>query len=214
MKSFPLKRFFCLVSASLLGVATFSLILLVPILFHASYRFYHYYVQRPWIQISAQSLGYARDIYQVIRWAHGSPLSLSSAEADHIHDVTSLFHAVQMTAIFAWIAFLLFLLILIITKHRPLIVKWVFRSSLIALIVLLAVGSALLLDFSSLFNGFHMLFFPQGNRTFDSSSLLITLFPSDFFMTAAKSSLSVSICLSFALLALSLLPRYRHKRMA
>jgi uncharacterized membrane protein len=35
--------------------------------------------------------------------------------------------------------------------------------------------------FNTIFTTFHFIFFPQGNWLFDGSSLLITLFPTQFF---------------------------------
>ncbi|MAG38588.1 hypothetical protein CMO90_00705 [Candidatus Woesearchaeota archaeon] len=53
------------------------------------------------------------------------------------------------------------------------------------------------LNFSITFDGFHKLFFPQGNYLFSSESLLITLFPEkffkDFFIRVLFGSLILSI---------------------
>jgi len=47
-------------------------------------------------------------------------------------------------------------------------------------------------NFSSVFTGFHTLFFEQGTWTFPASSLLVTLFPEQFWIDAASRILFIS----------------------
>jgi len=59
---------------------------------------------------------------------------------------------------------------------RTLLYSSIASAAFLIIIFLMSVFS-----FEFLFTGFHLLFFPQGNWTFASSSILITLFPEQFF---------------------------------
>ncbi len=75
---------------------------------------------------------------------------------------------------------------------------------MIALLAALALWAAV--DFMGFFGAFHGLFFPQGNWTFPVDSLLITMYPTHFWMgmgavwaavTALLSILSVGFGIHF-----------------
>jgi integral membrane protein (TIGR01906 family) len=55
-------------------------------------------------------------------------------------------------------------------------------GSLAAIIFLSIIFVIAVFGFDGFFIGFHEIFFPQGNWTFDNTSLLITLFPQSFFI--------------------------------
>ena len=63
--------------------------------------------------------------------------------------------------------------------------KSLLYSSIAAIAVLLVVFLMSVFSFDFLFIGFHHIFFPQGNWMFNPDSLLITLFPQQFFFDIA-----------------------------
>jgi len=81
----------------------------------------------------------------------------------------------------------------------------------IALVALLALSS--LVDFSSFWVSFHHVLFPQGNWEFPADSVLITLFPEEFFESFSLSViLAAGSYAALCVLAGLLLPR-EHKKL-
>ncbi|MFP4567697.1 MAG: DUF1461 domain-containing protein [Candidatus Woesearchaeota archaeon] len=76
-------------------------------------------------------------------------------------------------------------------------------ASIIALGLFLFLLFVILIDFGSVFNVFHVVFFPQGNWIFPMDSLLITLFPASFFMSFAKNIFIISFAVSSLILFFS-----------
>jgi len=75
---------------------------------------------------------------------------------------------------------------------------FVISSSMV--LVIFIVLYILSMNFTSLFDNFHLIFFPQGNFMFDPNSLLITLFPFNFFYQYFIRLVICSIVLSFIFL--------------
>lgn len=63
--------------------------------------------------------------------------------------------------------------------------KSLLYSSIAAMIFLSIISLMSIFNFTFLFTVFHLIFFPQGNWMFSSDSLLITLFPEQFFFDIA-----------------------------
>lgn len=63
----------------------------------------------------------------------------------------------------------------------------IFSLAFLVLLVLLV-----LINFTASFDVFHRIFFPQGNWIFPYDSLLITLFPSNFFFSMAKKTIIIN----------------------
>ena len=106
-------------------------------------------------------------------------------EISHMIDVKDLISKILLLfygSLIALIA-LLALLVLFERKHikrfRGTGIVFVISSS--AVLFIFIILYILSMNFSSLFDNFHLIFFPQGNFMFDSNSLLITLFPFNFF---------------------------------
>lgn len=79
----------------------------------------------------------------------------------------------------------------------------IFYASMITLILVFLVLLGILFDFSSIFLGFHEIFFPQGNFTFPAGSLLITLFPFDFFLAITTNIFVTILVISLVIFAAS-----------
>jgi hypothetical protein len=146
--------------------------------------------------------------------------TFTSDEASHMHDVRFLFNLFRFLSLFFLL--LIFCYIFLIFKINKSEKKSVFDNKIflfelnfflkkIKLSIFLSLGFFVLLlffvfvDFTSSFNVFHKLFFPQGNWMFSIDSLLINLFPLSFFIGIAKkvflfSSLFSVLFLGFILL--------------
>jgi len=106
---------------------------------------------------------------------HGEPLTdFTAAEQSHMQDVKKVWDWVGILYILS-IATLLFML------YKDDLGKAMRYGSGATLGVIVVIAAAAVLNFNSLWNGFHTVFFPQGNWMFPADSLLITLFPLEFF---------------------------------
>jgi integral membrane protein (TIGR01906 family) len=89
------------------------------------------------------------------------------------------------------------------TAHFIRMTKKAFLYSAITVFALIAIIFLMSLSFPAFFEGFHKVLFPAGNYTFPSDSLLITMFPEQFFHDYAMKMLFHSAILSLILLFLS-----------
>jgi uncharacterized membrane protein len=106
-------------------------------------------------------------------------------EISHMVDVRGLIFRILLFFYVSLIVLVVLVLLLLILERkyskRFRSTGLVFVVSSSAVLFMFIVLYILSLNFSSLFDNFHLIFFPQGNYMFDSNSLLITLFPFNFF---------------------------------
>lgn len=99
-------------------------------------------------------------------------------EVSHLNDVSRLFRPISMglniMAVIAWSV-----LFLAVYKKTPLSKSFHVASRILAGLLILSI--VCVLAFSSFFETFHRVLFPQGNWAFPNDSLLITLFPESFW---------------------------------
>ena len=74
--------------------------------------------------------------------------------------------------------------------------------SALLMLAFLALGVWAAIDFSGFFSAFHDVFFPQGNWTFDARSLLITMYPQEFWVALGALWLAVSLLAAIIFLVL------------
>ena len=101
---------------------------------------------------------------------------LTAAEKSHLADVKDIMNDLPIVFI---VLLLLFFSLLQRTKEKRKILLYGGLAT-VAIPVVLAI-----IPFDSVFTAFHQLFFPQGNWMFAQSSLLIQIYPSQFFYDAA-----------------------------
>jgi len=128
------------------------------------------------------------DLIKYLRSYDNAPMThLSSAESGHMKDVRGLIHTMQYIY---YGAALLSIVLFLYCYHKfkddryefiKILAKTLLYSSIAALIFLVSIFLMCVFYFDSTFTLFHMIFFPQGNWMFDSSTMLITLFPQQFF---------------------------------
>ena len=114
-------------------------------------------------------------------------------ELSHLQDVIVIFTIIYLIEIIALLAFSNIFVLFSYLKFKKRIALWFLRWSVISLLLVLSIIVAIFIDFQSLFLFFHYIFFPQGNRSFDWSSVLIQLFPIEFFETISMKIFFTSI---------------------
>ncbi len=123
-------------------------------------------------------------------------------EINHLYDVRTLIQKILMLLEISMVFFFIFL-VLLIQKNiflflRNISLIFIFSSCFVFfLITLLYFLSS---NFISIFERFHLIFFPQGNWAFPEGSLLITLLPLNFFYDFFVLLLKVSLIISATLL--------------
>ena len=173
------------------GGAIFFLLLLSPLLYYSfSSSFYTQYMVQNQNILSNQSMDYVQNIYAFIQWTSSLDPVFSLTEKSHMQDVKKVFHMVVVFEIIACIIFFLSLFVFIFQKKFYCIVRWFLWGSISAFVFFLLLFLAIRINFLIAFSLFHRLFFPQGNRVFDSSSMLISLFPVGFFEAIAIRTVS------------------------
>ncbi len=153
-----------------------------------------------------------------IRYADVSRSSVAfftENEISHMVDVRDLIFKILLL-FYVSLTVLILLLTLLLVLERKHIKKlkgtglvFVISSSVVLFIFMILY--ILSMNFSHLFDNFHLLFFPQGNFMFDSNSLLITLFPFNFFYQYFINLVIGSIVLSFIFLLIGILFLNIHK---
>lgn len=111
----------------------------------------------------------------------------TSTEMSHLEDVRGLIHTMQY--IYYGAAILSIILFLYCYQRFKgdkqefikILAKTLLYSSIAAIIFLVSIFLLCVFCFDFTFTMFHVMFFPQGNWMFENSSMLITLFPQQFF---------------------------------
>lgn len=109
--------------------------------------------------------------------------SFSDNEVSHMKDVRELLTNIFTLFMISLALFTaLFLMTIFLNRNNSLtrtglVFIWSSSAALFLYILLLILS----INFSSLFDNFHLVFFPQGNYMFPEGSLLITMFPFGFF---------------------------------
>ncbi len=108
-------------------------------------------------------------------------------EQSHLQDVKSLISTMNALYYGSVVIFILLLIGFYIRYKKDMIhfirllSRMVLIGSIAALILIIAIFLLAVFYFNPTFILFHLLFFPQGNWIFANTSLLITLFPEQFF---------------------------------
>ncbi len=112
-------------------------------------------------------------------------------EKAHMKDVKSIISAMFFIYYSSAVLFIICFVVLYLKFKKEsigfikILSKILLMGSIVALVVLVLKLLMSLFYFNTIFNAFHLLFFPQGNWVFDSASLLITIFPQQFFFDFA-----------------------------
>jgi len=219
-------------------ITVFAIILLVIVLFFAPLAIYLFnidFYDRLYDQNSVYEklnkddvLGMTKEIFNFfkyqdeldgqIRYADVSRSSVAfftENEISHMVDVRDLIFKILLLFYISLTLLILLLTLLLILERKHIkrlkgtgLVFVISSSVVLFLFIILYILS---MNFSQLFDNFHLLFFPQGNFMFDSNSLLITLFPFNFFYQYFIRLAIGSIFLSFIFLFIGILFLNIHK---
>ncbi|MEM5877981.1 MAG: DUF1461 domain-containing protein [Candidatus Aenigmatarchaeota archaeon] len=134
-------------------------------------------------------------ILRYVKGEHVDVSFLSENEIAHLNDVKSILF---FSNLFLKIAFL-FLIFLTIIEKWHLMLDAVKIGSFIMMGFSLFILIYSIFFFDDFFINFHKIFFPNGNWSFDPSSMLIQLFPLDFWYKTSLIFISMNIFDSFVL---------------
>ena len=126
---------------------------------------------------------------------------LDTLMLSHLKDCTPIFEGVrQLFLILLVISAILIILTGIFGRKKGLS-NLLLHSSLLAIVVIVAFGMWVSFSFNSFFTWMHSLFFASGTWTFAADSLLICMFPQNFWIGMgvvwACVSIVISLCLIF-----------------
>lgn len=117
----------------------------------------------------------------------------NKTEQSHMSDVKNVYNG--FNAVFFVSLFVLLATFVFIPKDKT-IIKKIYKSSTISIFAIILLSTFSLLSFDWLFTKFHELFF-NGNWQFSQESLLIQMFPQQFFVQMFVSMMLFSFLLSF-----------------
>jgi len=129
--------------------------------------------------------------------------SYTEDEISHLEDVKKLMHFANNYFVFI-LVIEIFLLVVIYQIDRKQFYKPFLYGGIISTAVLLLTLFWALMDFSSLFNLFHQIFFPQGNWQFPETGKLVNLFTASFFYQITKEIFIKSLMSSIIFIGLGL----------
>jgi len=113
-------------------------------------------------------------------------------EIDHLLDVRNVIRSVDL--VFDLVVILLVLLSVYLYRNGRF--DWIIYAGLLGICMGLILILFTYLDFFSMFDNFHKLFFTPGSWIFSSQSKIIQLFPITFFIATAKKIFILSLILN------------------
>ena len=122
-----------------------------------------------------QSVEPTKELFSAFIGLGEIPSLFNAQEASHMEDVAQLFRA----------GFVLFVVITLIFLYCARKNPGIVRNGFIILAIMLILLA--IIPFQTVFTLFHLIFFPQGNWTFDSGSYIIQSYPFIFFFWYALS---------------------------
>ena len=160
-------------------------------------------------QITSTNMIDLQNAYDFLKNKVGLNNNFTTLEASHLQDVKNIFSIVYYIFQISLILFVVITLFFIFSHQYNQIWKWLFIWSIISLSIVLLLLILTVSDFTSSFQVFHKIFFPQWNRTFAEDSRLITLFPESFFISISKSIFLTISVISVSIIWLNIIFRVR-----
>lgn len=166
---------------------SFIFINILGILLYFSFNTNFYVKQFTPTQVTNSNLYDLQNVYSFLQNKTQLNSNFTPLEASHLQDVRVVFLIVNYIFYISLIFFITIIVYFILSKKYNLILKWFFIWSIFSLSIILILLFATIFDFTSIFQSFHRIFFPQWNREFAEDSRLITLFPESFFISISQS---------------------------
>ncbi len=147
---------------------------------------------------SVHSLLDKKDVFQLVD-PNGYLITITLSEQSHMNDVKKLSQTFFSFHNFILIIFL-FLLGIFIQQKKFSQLRHIFTSTFwVVNILILVCLVAVIFFWNAFFTLFHQVFFPQGNWGFPEESLIIQLFPEQFWIASAITVLLLTWIQSFLL---------------
>ncbi|MCF7872187.1 TIGR01906 family membrane protein [Candidatus Woesearchaeota archaeon] len=194
-------------------ISLILIILLTPFLFF-SYNEHHYESQAKQNNIY-QKLGEQTARQQnknTINFLLGKEElkgNYTQAEKQHMQDVKNIYTTINAITTICLLIAILGIIYFTKKRQEKQIIKSLKQSSITVLLIGILILILTLLNFQNTFTAFHNIFFPQGNWQFPINSLLITLYPTQFFTDTATYSFLTSTIISLMTLTITFLPKYQ-----
>lgn len=125
----------------------------------------------------------------------------------HLVDCNTLINGVRPVLVGAAILTLVCWIALAAMKARRALSRMLSWPSALLACAFVVLGIWAFADFRGFFSAFHAVFFPQGNWTFDVNSLLITLYPQEFWVALGALWLAVTLIVAIIFFALGVRSR-------
>ena len=132
----------------------------------------------------------------------GTGFAFDDDSFSHLDDCNDVINGMLPNIRIAGIVALICLLVLLVTRQWRSVARMLSVAPLILIVCFAFMGSWALIDFGSFFAGFHGVFFPQGNWTFPTDSLLICMYPTAFWMGMGALWLATTVVASIIVLAI------------
>ena len=111
-------------------------------------------------------------------------LSYTKLELSHLQDVRKVMKAAEY--LFYFLLLILTLIFTYLKKDKRKLIQLLKYGGITTISFILVILLSSILLFNQVFALFHQIFFPQGNWTFASDSLLIQTFPLEFFIQISR----------------------------
>lgn len=133
----------------------------------------------------------------------GDQFALDEDAFEHLDDCNELINGIVPFVRYAAIAALACFLVLLVLRQWRWLARMLGIAPLALIIAFAFMGTWAVIDFNGFFSAFHGVFFPQGNWTFSSTSLLICMYPTGFWMGMGVLWLATTAVASIIVLAIS-----------
>jgi len=128
-------------------------------------------------------------------------------ELKHMEDVKKIYSLLNTSFLTTTILIILTSVILIRKNKKEDIKNAIKYSAKTTSILIIILTILIMIDFTKIFQAFHMIFFPQGNYSFSSTTLLKTLYPDVFFLNTAINGFILSLTISLSILMIMIVPK-------
>jgi hypothetical protein len=132
------------------------------------------------------------------------PSSLDTNMISHLRECTPIFSVITWLFVVLLIATLVVLLVAAIMSGKRRVATILRQCGIATLLIFLALAIWIIVDFNGLFVTMHQILFADGNWTFSSTSLLICMYPTDFWIGMGVIWIALSAILSAIFIALSI----------
>lgn len=133
-----------------------------------------------------------------------NPALLSDSMINHLKDCIPLFQILTNIFIYCLIATLIFWILCLLLKGKYSYLLLLRQSCILTFLIIIAFILWIVFDFNGFFSWLHSLFFASGTWTFDANSLLINMYPTNFWIGMGVVWASISLFISLIFLIISI----------